>query len=97
MVTVLLRPVRPSIAFAGLLVLWGLAGVEHVRAQAPAGPVRPMTFLDMQLMRNVGAPTPSPDGRWMLYTVSITDWQEARRQTDVFLVSMQRVCRQRGR
>jgi dipeptidyl aminopeptidase/acylaminoacyl peptidase len=46
-----------------------------------------MTFLDMQLMNQQGAPTPSPDGRWMLYTVSVPDWREARRQTDLFLVS----------
>ena len=54
----------------------------------PAQSPRPMTFLDMQQMRNAGAPTPSPDGRWMLYTVSTADWQTAERQTDVYLVSM---------
>ena len=53
-------------------------------AQAP----RPMTFLDMQQMRNVGSPTPSADGRWMLYTLSVPDWQTAERQTDLYLVSM---------
>jgi dipeptidyl aminopeptidase/acylaminoacyl peptidase len=56
-------------------------------AQAPTAP-RPMTFLDMQLMRNAGSPTPSPDGQWMLYTVSTPDWKEARRQTDIHLVSL---------
>jgi dipeptidyl aminopeptidase/acylaminoacyl peptidase len=48
-----------------------------------------MTFLDVQQMRNVGSPAPSPDGRWMLYTISSMDWKEARRQTDIYLVSMQ--------
>lgn len=47
-----------------------------------------MTFLDMQLMNQPGAPTSSPDGRWMLYTMSFPDWKEARRQTDLFLVSV---------
>ena len=47
-----------------------------------------MTFLDMQQMRNAGSPTPSPDGRWMLYTLSTPDWQDAERQTDLYLVSM---------
>jgi len=47
-----------------------------------------MTFLDMQLMNQPGAPTSSPDGRWMLYTLSFPDWKEARRQTDLFLVSV---------
>src|SRR5262245_18804640 len=39
-------------------------------------------------MNNVGASTSSLDGRRMLYTVSAMDWQEARRQTDIYLVSM---------
>ncbi len=41
----------------------------------------------MQLMNQQGAPTPSPDGKWILYTVSFPDWKEARRQSDLFLVS----------
>ena len=48
-----------------------------------------MTFLDMQQMRQVGSPTPSPDRRWLLYTLSTPDWKEAKRQTDLYLVSMQ--------
>src|SRR5688500_20290648 len=58
-------------------------------AQTPAASKRPMTFLDMQHMRQVGSPTPSPDGKWLLYTVSTPDWKEARRQTDIHLVSLQ--------
>jgi dipeptidyl aminopeptidase/acylaminoacyl peptidase len=59
-------------------------------AVSPAAPgPRPMTFLDMRHMRNVGAPTPSPDGRWLLYTLSTPDWKEAKSQTDLYLVSMQ--------
>lgn len=50
---------------------------------------RPMTFLDVQQMRNIGSPAPSPDGRWMLYTISTADWKEAKRQTDIHLVSLQ--------
>jgi dipeptidyl aminopeptidase/acylaminoacyl peptidase len=55
----------------------------------PAEARRPMTFLDMQLLTQTGAPTPSPDGRWLLYTLSTPDWKEAKRQTDIHLVSMQ--------
>jgi len=58
-----------------------------VTAQTPA--TRPMTFLDMQQMRQVGNETPSPDGKWMLYTLSTPDWKEAKRQTDIYLVSLQ--------
>ena len=48
---------------------------------------RPMEFLDVQHIRQVGGAAPSPDGRWLLYTLSTPDWKEARRQTDVYLVS----------
>jgi dipeptidyl aminopeptidase/acylaminoacyl peptidase len=69
-----------------------------VRGQAhpslPASPTaasaaRPMTWLDMQNMQQIGAPAPSPDGRWLLYTLSEPDWKAARRQSDLYLVSMQ--------
>ena len=49
-------------------------------AQQPAAGARPMTFLDVQEMRSVGSPEPSPDGRWMLYTITTPDWEEARSQ-----------------
>lgn len=51
--------------------------------------LRPMTWLDGQNMRQVGAPVPSPDGRTVLYTLSIPDWKEARRQSDLYLVNTQ--------
>lgn len=69
-----------------LVVATADLSVPVARAQAPAP--RPMTFLDMQQMRQVGATTPSPDGKWMLYTLATPDWKEARRQTDIYLVSI---------
>src|SRR5687767_1327803 len=49
---------------------------------------RPLTFLDMQHMRQAGAPSVSPDRNWLLYTISTPDWKEAKRQTDIYVVSM---------
>ena len=54
-------------------------------AQQPAP--RPMTFLDQQLMRQVASPALSPDGQSMLYTLSVPNWKEAKRFTDVYVVS----------
>lgn len=51
---------------------------------------RPMTFLDVQHLRQAGAPALSPDGGWLLYTLAVPDWQEARRTTDIWLVSTTR-------
>jgi dipeptidyl aminopeptidase/acylaminoacyl peptidase len=66
--------------------LLGLA-LSVPTAQSPAQATRPMQFIDVQHMRTIGSPTPSPDGQWVLYTLSFPDWQEARRQTDLFIVS----------
>jgi dipeptidyl aminopeptidase/acylaminoacyl peptidase len=65
---------------------WSVATPPAARAQS-AG-VKPMTFLDMRQMRSVGSPTPSPDGKWMLYTLTTPDWKEAKTQSDIYLVSI---------
>jgi len=57
-------------------------------AAAQSAARRPMTFLDMQLMKQVGSPAPNANGSWMLYTLSTPDWKEAKRQTDIYVVSM---------
>src|SRR5687767_11653772 len=67
----------------------GAPAARSQRGGVESGPAkRPMAFLDMQEIRQVGSPTPSPDGRWMLYTLSVPDWKEAKRQTDIQLVSL---------
>ena len=68
---------------------------------ALAGPIdsslaaqqRPMTFMDVQEMKRAGSWTPSPDGSWMLYTVTTPNWEEADSQTDIHLVSLRRAFR----
>ncbi len=49
---------------------------------------RPMTFLDAQNMRQSNGFDLSPDGRSMLYVLSSPDWAQARRQSDIYLVSL---------
>ncbi|MEI6813221.1 MAG: prolyl oligopeptidase family serine peptidase [bacterium] len=49
---------------------------------------RPMSFMDVQEMRTAAAPAVSPDGKWMLYTLTTPDWKAAKRQSDLYLVSM---------
>ena len=77
--------VRPSalIHLAALAIITAAVG-----AQQPDK--RPMNFLDVQLMRSAGSLTVSPDGRWVLYTLSVPDWKEARSTTDIWLVSAER-------
>ena len=64
-------------------------GVTQVSAQAPQDAGRAMTFLDVQKFSSPGAWAPSPDGRWMLYTITTPNWQEDDRQSDIHLVSME--------
>src|SRR5262249_34272697 len=78
--------------------LCGAPTVKHARSRitalalaaivaAPASAQRPMTFLDAQNMRQVAGQDISPDGKSMLYSLSTPDWQAARRQSDIYLVS----------
>lgn len=69
-----------------LSLLLAAAAATPLAAQSP----RPMTFLDVQNMRTVNGQDVSPDGRQMLYTLSTPDWQNARRQSDIYLVSTDR-------
>ena len=80
--------VRSSLLTAAALFALVLGLAVQASAQGQDTSKRPMTFLDMQLMRQAGSPAPSPDGNWLLYTVSTPDWKEAKRQTDLFLVSL---------
>ncbi len=80
-----------SLSPFAVLVVTIAALVAPARAQPqPADGKRPMTFLDMQKLRQVGSPAPSPDARLLLYTISTPDWKEARRQTDIHLVSLEK-------
>ena len=76
-----------AISLATAVTVALASSVSTTAAQAPDGK-RPMTFLDQQNMRQVGSPTPSPDRKWLLYTISVPDWKEAKRQTDIYVVSM---------
>ena len=69
-----------------VLLAAAIAGVI-APSHAAVAQQRPMTFLDLQHLRRAGSPDLSPDGRWMLYTLSVPDWQAARRDTDIWLVS----------
>ena len=70
-----------------------LAALAVLAATSPLGaqtPPRPLTFLDAQNMRQASGVELSPDGRSMLYTLSVPDWNAARRQSDVYMVSLDR-------
>ncbi|MCZ6915702.1 MAG: prolyl oligopeptidase family serine peptidase [Gemmatimonadetes bacterium] len=77
---------RAALASTAALLLCGMALPEAARAQDER---RPMTFLDARHMRRAGSQALSTDGRWMLYTITTPDWQEAESQSDIHLVSVE--------
>jgi dipeptidyl aminopeptidase/acylaminoacyl peptidase len=70
----------------GVALVFSFGFAATVAAQ---GAKRPVTFMDVQEMRSAGSEVVSPDGRWMLYTVTTPDWATARDQSDIHLVSLQ--------
>ncbi len=90
MSTLRLRAAHAVFSFiAVFLVLSSSVSPGGAQQAQSVGARRPMTFLDMQKMRQVGSPMPSPDGSRMLYTISTPDWKEAKQQTDIYLVTTQ--------
>jgi len=73
------------------LILWVLA-VTCIWATCVslslAQQKRPMTFMDVMGMRQVASPALSPDGKYLLYTLSVPDWQAGKHFTDIYLVSL---------
>ena len=78
--------VLPIATVLSSLIVSNAGGVPVTTAQEET--LRPMTFLDVQLLARPGSWTPSPDGAWMLYTVEAVDWKEGKRHSDIHLVSM---------
>jgi dipeptidyl aminopeptidase/acylaminoacyl peptidase len=69
--------IRPILSYAALVVVFVLCSPFAVLAQAPTQSAtaakRPMTFADMMQMRRLGDTDVSPDGKWLLYSVTDVD------------------------
>ena len=74
-----------TLAVAAAVLVASFTQPPALHAQDSA---RPMTFLDVRHLRTVNSPTPSPDGRFLLYALSTPDWKEAKSFTDLYIVSM---------
>ena len=67
------RPRSVSLSALAFIALLSLSAAQAATPQISGDSLRPMTFMDVQLLRRASAPTPSPDGRWALYTVTTPD------------------------
>ena len=72
----------PAPAWAGMLLL-----VLALVIPAVAAEKRAMRFMDVMEMRSIGAGSASPDGKYVLYTVSIPQWKAGKNFTDVFVAA----------
>ena len=54
---------------------------------ASATDPQPLNFLDLRKMKRAGSFAVSPDGQWILHTVNVPNWETAKDQTDIHLVS----------
>src|SRR5437867_1832705 len=73
-----------------LVIATVLAAAGLLAAQTPVSAPRPMTFIDVVSMRSVADTSISPDGRWMVYSLNVPDWQDGKSYTDIYLVSLDR-------
>ena len=76
-----------TVAGAASALALGACALGASAGNAAAQQMQPWTFMDQQLMNQAGSTTLSPDGKWMLYTLSVQNWKEAKRYTDIFVVN----------
>ncbi|MGH8317052.1 MAG: prolyl oligopeptidase family serine peptidase [Steroidobacteraceae bacterium] len=74
---------RPKVGL--LLSSLAFAIIAPAMAQTAVNP-HPMTLNDVFRVKDVGNPQVSPDGKWVLYTVSSMDLKKDHRTTDLWMV-----------
>ena len=73
----MLKPLLCAVLLGLAVPVWGSA--ETVK--------QPITHEDLWLMKRVGAPSVSPDGRWAVFSVTETAYSEKDQVTDLWIVS----------
>ena len=71
-------------AAAGAVVV--LAVAVTARAQEPPPAKKPLTHETLWLMKRVGSPAVSPDGRWVVFSVSEPAYDEKKEVSDLWIV-----------
>ena len=72
-----LRRMISTVAFAAL--------VAPVAAQSPAAR-QPLTHETLFLMKRVGSPAVSPDGKWVIFSVAEPSYDEKKEASDLWIV-----------
>ena len=64
------------------------ASVAAAALVATPSLARPMTATDMHMMRRMGAPSVSPDGKWAIFTLSTTDLAANKRNNALYSLDL---------
>ena len=75
------RALKSFAAFAAVLMLLA-------PSLALAGPLHPLSIKDMVMMDRVSDPHVSPDGRWAVYSLRVTNWEANKGVTSLWLVDL---------
>ena len=67
------------------LVCGVLIALASPAIAVPPAPKHPMTIDDLWAVQRVGAPVPSPDGRWVAFAVTTYSMEENKGQSDLYL------------
>lgn len=69
-----------------LLILGACAGLAQAAAVEPAK--HAITHEDVWLMKRVGAPQPSPDGKWAVFSVTDPAYDSKEQWSDIWIKSL---------
>jgi hypothetical protein len=69
-----------------LLILGACAGLAQAAAAEPAR--HAITHEDVWLMKRVGAPQPSPDGKWAVFSVTDPAYDSKEQWSDIWIKSL---------
>jgi dipeptidyl aminopeptidase/acylaminoacyl peptidase len=74
-----------SIAVGTFVAALAVAGT--VSAQSAAPPKKPITHEALWMMKRVGAPVISPDGKWVVYSVNEPSYEKDKAVSDLWMVA----------
>ncbi len=76
---------RLKLLFISLVLILPIGGA-FVQLSAQPAPKKPFTFEDMMLLKRIGGPTVSPDGKWVLFSAVEVDLRENKRTSHLWVV-----------
>ena len=83
------RPYRLPMYVKSFLLSLVFAATSWAQSPAPAAPPtgkRPFTFEDMMKLKRVGEPVPSPDGKWVVFSVTDVSLEENTKKSHLWIV-----------